>query len=83
VARRVTRVSRGIRLPVEREPVLPPPSVRDQVVGMPEWLDVDPEMAREPPPGTSTDVLEEAIRPFRRQEIAARRKRRGRRLTDV
>ena len=81
MARRVTRVSRGIKLPVVQEPVLPPPSVRDRVVDALQWpegVEMDPGLVVEPPAGTSTDVLEEEIRPFQRQEIAARRKRRRR-----
>jgi hypothetical protein len=85
VARRVTRVSRGLRLPKVQEPVLPPPSVRDQVVGMLQWpggIQLDPGLVQEPPPGTSIDALELegdlSGAPFRRQEIAVRRNGRGR-----
>ena len=73
-------------MPVQQEPVLPPPSVRDRVVEGLQWpggVQLDPGMLQEPPPGTSTDVLEEEIRPFRRQEIGTTRKKRRPRLTDV
>jgi hypothetical protein len=87
MARRVTRASRGIRLPRVQIPVEPPPSVRDRVVGMyegpfgwPEDVQRDPGLIQMPLGGATTmDVPQlEEIRPDRSQEIAVRR-RRGRR----
>jgi hypothetical protein len=79
MARRVTRVSRGIRLPVEQQvPVVPPPSVRDRVIYEPQWpegVELDPGMAREPPTETM-DVPWKLPRLSQRQEIATPRKRR-------
>jgi len=85
VARRVTRASRGIRLPKVQEPVLPPPSVRDQVLGMlpwPEGIQMDPGIVV--PPAGTMDVreIEPGLRPdpstLPVQPIAARRNARGR-----
>jgi hypothetical protein len=76
--RRVTRVSRGLRVPVVQEPVRPPPSVRDQVIYEPQWpegVELDPGIGREPPTETM-DVPVKLPRLSQRQEIATSRKRR-------
>jgi hypothetical protein len=81
MARRVTRVSRGIRLPVEEQvPVLPPPSVRDRVIYEPQWpegVELDPGIQREAPTET-LDVPLKLPRLYQRQEIAVYRNGRGR-----
>ena len=86
MARRVTRVSRGIRLPVVQEPVLPPPSVRDQVIYEPQWPEgvvMDPGIAREVPEDLETlDVPVKLPRGYQRQEIATPRKRRRRSIKE-